>query len=202
MWETWVQSLGWEDPLEKGKATHSSILAWRNPWTVWSMGSQRVRHSWVTFPFLCKTCQATGESTPGLFFSNDYMRYSTMIMIMTPILQMRTLGLRDVHQLAQSHQRRHWKSQNSTKGCDVRSSSFFRAPVCLLLERGEMLKGLHKSPAVSRHLTLDHLMRKSRKQQSPALRVKASSDHQKKRKGFQGAHLTNLQANRHSQTWL
>ena len=30
MWETWVQSLGWEDPLEKGRATHSSILAWRN----------------------------------------------------------------------------------------------------------------------------------------------------------------------------
>ena len=34
MWETWVQSLGWEDPLEKGKATHPSILAWRIPWTV------------------------------------------------------------------------------------------------------------------------------------------------------------------------
>ena len=33
MWETWVQSLGWEDPLEKGKATHSSTLAWRIPWT-------------------------------------------------------------------------------------------------------------------------------------------------------------------------
>ena len=32
--ETWVQSLGWEDPPEKGKATHSSILAWRIPWTV------------------------------------------------------------------------------------------------------------------------------------------------------------------------
>ena len=31
--ETWVQSLGWEDPLEKGKAAHSSILAWRIPWT-------------------------------------------------------------------------------------------------------------------------------------------------------------------------
>ena len=31
--ETWVQSLGWEDPVEKGKATHSSILAWRIPWT-------------------------------------------------------------------------------------------------------------------------------------------------------------------------
>ena len=34
MWETWVQSLGWEDPLEKGKAIQSSILAWRIPWTV------------------------------------------------------------------------------------------------------------------------------------------------------------------------
>ena len=33
MWETWVPSLGWEDPLEKGKATHSRILAWRIPWT-------------------------------------------------------------------------------------------------------------------------------------------------------------------------
>ena len=44
MWETWVQSLGWEDPLEKGKAIHSSILAWRIPWTIQSMGSQRVGH--------------------------------------------------------------------------------------------------------------------------------------------------------------
>ena len=34
MWETWVRSLGLEDPLEKGQATHSSILAWRVPWTV------------------------------------------------------------------------------------------------------------------------------------------------------------------------
>ena len=34
MWETWVRFLGWEDPLEKGKATHSSILAWRITWTV------------------------------------------------------------------------------------------------------------------------------------------------------------------------
>ena len=33
MWETWVRSLGWEDPLEKGMATHSSFLAWEIPWT-------------------------------------------------------------------------------------------------------------------------------------------------------------------------
>ena len=41
--ETWVQPLGWEGPLEKGKATHSSILAWRISWTVYSMGLPRVR---------------------------------------------------------------------------------------------------------------------------------------------------------------
>ena len=49
MRETWVRSLGWEDPLEKEIATHSSILAWRIPWTEepgrpQSMGSQRVGH--------------------------------------------------------------------------------------------------------------------------------------------------------------
>ena len=54
MRKTWVQSLGWEDPLEEGMATHSSILAWRIPmdrgawWAIQSMGSQRVRHNWVT----------------------------------------------------------------------------------------------------------------------------------------------------------
>ena len=47
MWETWVQSLGWEDPLEKRKATLFSILAWRIPWT-WG---RRVRHDWATFTF-------------------------------------------------------------------------------------------------------------------------------------------------------
>ena len=54
MWKTWVRSLGWEDPLEKGMATHSSILAWRIPvdrgaWRVRQrMESERVRHNWVT----------------------------------------------------------------------------------------------------------------------------------------------------------
>ena len=45
MQETPVQFLAWEDPLEKGKATYSSIPAWRIPWTVQSRGSQRVRHN-------------------------------------------------------------------------------------------------------------------------------------------------------------
>ena len=52
MQETWVWSLGWEDPLEKGTATHSNILAWRIPWTVWPMELQSVGHNWVTFTFL------------------------------------------------------------------------------------------------------------------------------------------------------
>ena len=51
MQETWVQSLGWEDPLGKGEATRSSILAWRIPWTIESVGSQIVGHDWVTFTF-------------------------------------------------------------------------------------------------------------------------------------------------------
>ena len=49
MWKSWVQSLDWEDSLEKGMATHSSVLAWRIPGTgepggLPSMGSHRVRH--------------------------------------------------------------------------------------------------------------------------------------------------------------
>ena len=53
MQETWGWSLGWEDPLEKGMATHSSILAWRIPWTgepggIQSKGLQRVGHDWAT----------------------------------------------------------------------------------------------------------------------------------------------------------
>ena len=51
MQEMWVQFPGWKDPLEEGLATHSSILAWRIPWTegphrLPSTGSQRVRHDW------------------------------------------------------------------------------------------------------------------------------------------------------------
>ena len=53
MWETWVRSLGWEDPLEKEMAIHSRTIAWEIPWTeepgrLQPMGSQRVGHDWVT----------------------------------------------------------------------------------------------------------------------------------------------------------
>ena len=60
MWEIWVLSLGWKDPLEKGKATHSSILACKIPWIIQSMGSYLMEFSvfcmvfgfqWISFVF-------------------------------------------------------------------------------------------------------------------------------------------------------
>ena len=59
MRETWVQSLGLEDPLEKEMATHSNILPWRIPWTeapgrLQSLGSQRVRHTFIFHVYLTK----------------------------------------------------------------------------------------------------------------------------------------------------
>ena len=82
--KTWAQSLGWEDPLEKGMATHSSILAWRIPWTVWPTGLQRVRNNWATATFTfnlpiptqgyfldpgIKTTSPASLSLPGGFFT-------------------------------------------------------------------------------------------------------------------------------------
>ena len=63
MQETWVQSLGWEDPLEKEMATHSNILAWRIPWTeepggLQSKGLQRVGPDLAVKQQQNQTCQA------------------------------------------------------------------------------------------------------------------------------------------------
>ena len=75
--ETWVRSLGWEDPLEKVKATHSSILAWRIPWTVQFLEFSRIL-KWIAFP------SSRGSSQPrdrtqvsliaGRFFTSWTMR--------------------------------------------------------------------------------------------------------------------------------
>ena len=71
MRETWVQSPGWEDPMEKWKATHSSILAWRIPWTeepgrLQPMGSQRVGHNWATSLLLDAMTNSTDISLSKL----------------------------------------------------------------------------------------------------------------------------------------
>ena len=60
MQEIPVRFLGWEDPLEKGKATHPSILAWRIPWTI---QSQRVGHDRATFTFTF--CNIAGTAFAG-----------------------------------------------------------------------------------------------------------------------------------------
>ena len=77
MWETWVQSLGWEDPLEKDIATHSSILAWRIPWTeepggLQAMGPQGGRYAWAanTFTFIHRNGIA-GSSVSSVQFSHS-----------------------------------------------------------------------------------------------------------------------------------
>ena len=76
--ETWVLSLGWEDPLEKSMATHSSVLAWRTPWTeepggLQSMGSQRVGHDCSGL-----ACTSThGQPTLGLMVGDWSYRTAT-----------------------------------------------------------------------------------------------------------------------------
>ena len=81
MWETWVQSLSQEDPLEKAIVTHSCILSWRIPWTeepgrLQSMGSQRVRHNWATNTHpqrnFCKWNSREGEV--AVFLSCSFQR--------------------------------------------------------------------------------------------------------------------------------
>ena len=67
MWETQVRSLGWEDPLEKEIATHSSTLAWKNLWmekpgSLQSMGLQRIRHDWATKLSVSEWCKVKNNN--------------------------------------------------------------------------------------------------------------------------------------------
>ena len=68
VWETWVRSLGWEDPLEEGMATHSSILAWRNPmdrgaWWATVRGVAKSQTHPTTDTFTFKNCRIYGMTT-------------------------------------------------------------------------------------------------------------------------------------------
>ena len=73
MWETWIQSLGWQDSPEKGKATHSSTLDWRIPWTIWKVrgvakSRTQLSNSHFHFPSSCD----------GLIWSTEYMSTLTL----------------------------------------------------------------------------------------------------------------------------
>ena len=76
--ETRVQSLGWEDPLEKEMATHSSILAWKISWTeesggLQSMGSQSVGHDWATNTYLYNSVKQFSFNLKIIFFCLFYI---------------------------------------------------------------------------------------------------------------------------------
>ena len=78
--ETWIRSMGQEDPLEEGMATHSSILAWRIPWTeepggLQSIGLQRVRHDQATY----HTCPIQGALN-----DSSYPRTEPQLLSLTP----------------------------------------------------------------------------------------------------------------------
>ena len=79
MRETWVQSLGWEDPLEKGMATHSSILAWSFPGLYGPMGSQRVWHNWSTFTFTFWRCMCMQCGMDHFFFPWEVKIYKFIL---------------------------------------------------------------------------------------------------------------------------
>ena len=91
-WKTWVRSLGWEDSLEKGSATHFSILAWRIPWTeelgrLQSMGPPRVTHDWATFTWFLRAYSLTDQAAPpievqvlGAHLDSDFVGSLTLLL--------------------------------------------------------------------------------------------------------------------------
>ena len=82
-----IRSLGWEDPLEKGMSSHSSILAWRIPWTeepdrLQSMGSQRIGHDWVTNTFIFIEGQKVGSGP----ISGTLCPFPNIVGLMLPLI--------------------------------------------------------------------------------------------------------------------
>ena len=134
MQDTWVQSLGREDPLEEGMATHSSILAWRMLWTeepgrLQYMGSHRVRHYWATNTFI--------------FFTS--LLYFRGVIMGTLGKDKSHLSVRDWgslefwvqfqrDQLTRSYQRHHWnwhQSHKSKRPYVITLTQSFRQEGCL-----------------------------------------------------------------------
>ena len=81
---TQVWSVGWEAPLKKRMAIHSSVLPWRIPWTeepsgLWSMGSQRVRHDWAWAHLFICLCQVLVATCRIFFFNCDVRTLSCSV---------------------------------------------------------------------------------------------------------------------------
>ena len=89
MWETWVRSLGWADPLEKEMATHFNILAWEipqmeEPSRLQSVGLQRVRHNWVTslFSLFIVSINKSLKTHPWLHITQEFLVSWDVFMIL------------------------------------------------------------------------------------------------------------------------
>ena len=85
MWDTWVRSLGWEDPLEKGKATHSSILAWRIPWTVHGVAKSWIRLSDFNFSLYTEGEEKTPKTNEVVMYSGFSQTSSVKGQIVNPL---------------------------------------------------------------------------------------------------------------------
>ena len=92
MQETWVRTLGQEDPLEKEMATHSSILAWKMPWTeepgwLLSMGSQRVGHNWATSLHFALQAFPKAPTQRSLSFSSSKNNCTCLLRTSSPVYE-------------------------------------------------------------------------------------------------------------------
>ena len=120
MWETQVRSLGQEDPLEKGMATHSSILAWRIPWTeepggLQSMGLRRAGHDWATNTFTL--FQDQSQRKPTSHYKSSQAGLHTLFSlgswphsppgVEAPVAE--SQGVAQRHKIREEHARCHWE---------------------------------------------------------------------------------------------
>ena len=91
--ETWIQSLGWEDSLEKGMATHFSTLAWRIPWTeepggLQSMGSHRVGYDWATdIEYTCIKTDISSSLEGNTYISHCWFFFMFFFFFFQDLLQ-------------------------------------------------------------------------------------------------------------------
>ena len=118
--ETRVRSVGWEDPLEKEMAAHSSILAWKIPWMaepgrLLSMGSQRVRHYWATSLFHFYQISISSDSC---FSPSDAATCLPLSLQHTLSCMLASLDFSDLHPLSIPSLRR-WTSVSNVTSCSL-----------------------------------------------------------------------------------
>ena len=159
MWETWVRSLGGGDPLEKGKATHSSILAWRIPWTVHGVTKSRAQLSdfhfqpfWGSFywPFYFHVYEHCGSIYWNEYFSSQLIQqYFTFKKCIETLLIYKAVLISGKQQsISATHIHTHF-SDTSPLQVIIRHWGHTYVPKYILLFfRFFSLIGYHKMPSI------------------------------------------------------